>query len=238
MSVESNNIPSEDHGPSAESTAKPSPTSKRKRTRTAIIAGVAVAIVIVAGAGFWVWHEQPSFCGAICHTPMDNYLATYEADLNEPTTDKWGNEVTDPHSMLAAYHGKLGNTCMDCHIPTLGEQVSEGGAWLTGNYAFPLVERTANELTETSGREPDELCLNEACHNITRDDLVEKTAEMGIYNPHEAHHMELECTTCHKAHRASVMYCTQCHAQAEVPEGWLSMGESNNLAGVKASAES
>ena len=34
------------------------------------------------------------------------------------------------------------------------------------------------------------------------------------------------------------MYCTQCHAQAEVPEGWLSMGESNNLTGVKASAES
>lgn len=49
-----------------------------------------------------------------------------------------------------------------------------------------------------------------------------------------AHHEELECTTCHKAHRASVMYCTQCHAQAEVPEGWLSMAESNNLPGVKA----
>ncbi len=32
----------------------------------------------------------------------------------------------------------------------------------------------------------------------------------------------------HKAHRASVMYCTQCHAQAEAPEGWLSMAESNN----------
>ena len=60
-------------------------------------------------------------------------------------------------------------------------------------------------------------------------------SDMGLYNPHEAHHMELECTTCHKAHRASVMYCTQCHAQAEVPEGWLSMGESNELTGVKVS---
>ncbi len=60
---------------------------------------------------------------------------------------------------------------------------------------------------------------------------------MGTYNSHWAHHEELECTTCHKAHRASVMYCTQCHAQAEVPESWLSMAESNNLPGVKAPAE-
>ena len=139
--------------------------------------------------------------------------------------------------MLAAYHGKLGNTCLDCHVPTLGEQISEGGAWLAGNYTFPLTERTASELTEASGRSADELCLNEACHNLTRDDLYEKTADMGTYNPHWAHHEELECTTCHKAHRASVMYCTQCHAQAEVPEGWLSMGESNNLVGVKAPSE-
>lgn len=126
---------------------------------------------------------------------------------------------------------------MDCHVPTLSEQIGEGAAWLTGNYGFPLVERTASELTEASGRQADELCLNESCHSLTRDDLYELTADMGTYNPHWAHHEELECTTCHKAHRASVMYCTQCHAQAEVPEGWLSMAESNNLPGVKAPAE-
>lgn len=123
---------------------------------------------------------------------------------------------------------------MDCHVPTLSELISEGTAWLAGNYGFPLVERTASEFTEASGRQADELCLNESCHNLTRDDLYELTADMGTYNPHWAHHEELECTTCHKAHRASVMYCTQCHAQAEVPEGWLSMAESNNLPGVKA----
>ena len=215
-----------------------SPAPQRHGRRTAVVAAVVAAILVVAGVGMWVWHEQPSFCGAICHTPMDNYLTTYESDLNSPVTDKWGNEVADPHTMLAAYHGKLGNDCMDCHVPTLSEQISEGAAWVAGNYNFPLVERTASELTKASGRDADELCLNEACHNLTRDDLYEKTADMGTYNPHWAHHEELECTTCHKAHRASVMYCTQCHAQAEVPEGWLSMGESNNLTGVKASAES
>lgn len=93
-----------------------------------MVAAVVAAILVVAGVGMWVWHEQPSFCGAICHTPMDNYLTTYESDLNSPATDKWGNEVADPHTMLAAYHGKLGNDCMDCHVPTLSEQIGEGSS--------------------------------------------------------------------------------------------------------------
>ena len=36
------------------------------------IVGVVVAVVLVcAGGGFYVWHNQPSFCNAICHEPMD-----------------------------------------------------------------------------------------------------------------------------------------------------------------------
>ena len=41
-------------------------------------AAVVVAVAIIAGAGLWVWHEQPSFCAAICHVPMDPYLETYD----------------------------------------------------------------------------------------------------------------------------------------------------------------
>lgn len=210
------------------------PAPKRKGRRAAIAGLVVAAVLVVAGAGLWVWHEQPSFCGAICHTPMDNYLATYEAPLGQATTDKRGNPVADSSSMLAAVHAAEGDTCMDCHVPTLSEQVGEGVAWVAGNYEFPLLERDATDLTEASGRANDELCLNESCHNLTREDLVQKTADMGTYNPHDPHHTELDCTTCHKAHRASVMYCSQCHAQAEVPEGWISMGESNELVGVRA----
>ena len=71
MSAENNAISATDRDPVIESTPS-GPAPKRKRARAAIIAGVTAAIIIVAGAGFWVWHEQPSFCGAICHTPMDN----------------------------------------------------------------------------------------------------------------------------------------------------------------------
>ena len=40
-----------------------------------ITCGVIIVVVLgAAGVGFWTWHETPSFCGAICHSPMDSYL--------------------------------------------------------------------------------------------------------------------------------------------------------------------
>ena len=41
-------------------------------------------------APFMVWHEQPSFCNAICHDPMDPYLHV-RGRTCQPATDKWGN---------------------------------------------------------------------------------------------------------------------------------------------------
>ena len=79
------------------------------------------------------------------------------------------------------------------------------------------------------GIEPDQFCLNESCHNLTREDLKQATSELGQYNPHQPQHGEQECSSCHKAHRASVNACTQCHSEAEVPEGWLTVAEANKL---------
>ena len=53
------------------------PTAKMTRKNKLIIVGVVAAVLVAAGAGFWVWHEQPSFCNAICHSPMDKYVETY-----------------------------------------------------------------------------------------------------------------------------------------------------------------
>ena len=175
-----------------------------------IVVGVVVAVLVVAGAGFWVWHEQPSFCNAICHTPMDAYLPTYEAEPGQAATDVWGND------------------CMSCNVPTLSEQMSEGINWVTGNYVYPLEERDTDMLTEARGLDGDEFCLNESCHNLTRDDLIKATSDME-FNPHQPQHGEIECSECHKAHRASVMYCTQCHSESYVPEGWLTYQQANKL---------
>ena len=59
------------------------PAPKRAH-RGAIVGGVVAVVVVVAAIGAFVWHEQPSFCNAICHTPMDGYLETYEGRPGNP----------------------------------------------------------------------------------------------------------------------------------------------------------
>lgn len=213
---------------SEENASKPEgkkPSAKRNK-RFAII-GVVAAIVIVAGAGFWVWHEQPSFCNAICHAPQDPHMATYEAVSGEPAVDKWGNAVPDGGDLLVVAHKENGKVCMDCHIPTLTQQVTEGMHWVGGQYEYPLNERSLTDLNfYVQNESPDEFCLNSACHNMTRDDLARATAGT-TRNPHvtEVRHSQLECSDCHKAHRQSIQACSRCHEDTEIPDGWLSADE-------------
>ena len=212
-------------------TAAPKKSSVKKRV--GIVCGVIAVIVAIAGFGMWTWHDDPSFCGTVCHTPMASYLETYDQKPNTEGVDKYGNPVSNTSAMLAVQHGAMGFDCLTCHKATLGQQISEGTAWLAGNYTYPLDERSVAELGEPTGMGSDEMCLNESCHNMTRDDLYNLTAdEENLYNPHWSHHETLDCGTCHKAHGQSVLYCTQCHAQAPVPEGWLSMGEYNEMMDV------
>ncbi|WP_251178439.1 cytochrome c3 family protein [Adlercreutzia agrestimuris] len=213
---------------------------KKGKKKWPIVVGIVVVVLIAAGAGFWVWHEQPSFCNAICHTPMDPYNQTYDQADNTAGVDKWGNEVSNTHSMLAVTHkasvedGGAGATCMSCHVPQLSEQISEGMNWVTGNYVNPLEERSLEDLVEARGIPADEFCLNAACHSngeggaMTRDDLIALTADMER-NPHVAQHGANECSDCHKAHRASVNECSQCHNDADIPEGWISVADEKKL---------
>ncbi len=210
--------------------AKASEQPAKKKHRPAMIVGIVVAVVVVVGVGFSVWHSQPSFCNAICHNPMDPYVETYEATPGQPATDKWGNDVSNASAMLAPVHAQAGKTCLDCHEPTLNEQITEGEQWVSGSYNSPLSERTTQQLLVPRGIEnSDEFCTNDTCHNFSHDDLIKKTAWMGPINPHLNQHGQQKCSTCHKAHRASVMYCTQCHTEAVVPDGWVSYSESQAL---------
>ena len=143
----------------AAGSAGTTPSPKRGRRKvTAVVATVAV-VLVAAGAGFMVWHDQPSFCNAICHTPMDGYLTTYESTPGEAATDKWGNQVADASSMLAPVHAQEGITCVGCHVPQMSEQVTEGFGWLTGSYSvvqtvderFVPEEKSLSDLTEARG---------------------------------------------------------------------------------------
>ena len=216
---------------------------KSKHKKGPITVGVVAVVLVVAGAGFWVWHEQPSFCSAICHTPMDSYNETYDQDKGVEGVDKYGNLVTNTASMMAVSHREdAGTTCLDCHVPSLGEQISEGINWISGNYEvvetqtgnLVPTERSLSDLTEARGVASEQFCLNEACHTnddgsvMTRDDLIAKTSNYSR-NPHVEQHESVDCGECHKAHRASVNKCTQCHDDAPVPDGWITVAEEKKL---------
>lgn len=215
----------------------------RSKKKAGIVAGVVAAVVVVAGAGFYVWHEQPSFCNAICHIPMDAYVESYL----DGEYDKYGVALESEEAkngMLAYMHGHslTGQSvdCLGCHVPTLQEQISEGIGWVTGGYEvipqnlqgqWPLATRSLDDLVEARGLESGSLfCMNDGCHvtssgdPMTREDLIAETADLSeARNPHEEPHGEVACGDCHKAHTQSVNACSECHDDAPLPEGWLSV---------------
>lgn len=223
-----------------EAKASSAPTGKRK---TLIAAAVVAVVIVAAGVGFWTWHEQPSFCSAICHTPMDAYAKSYE----DGSVDKYGNEVAeeDRDALMSFAHNKTaGATCMSCHVPTLSEQISEGMHWVTGNYEIigynalnqaVLGERSLEELTAARGSEADEFCMNDKCHtDVTRETLKDRTADLSdTRNPHDFVHTDLSCGTCHKSHSQSVNYCSECHDDAPIPDGWLTVDQANERSTIK-----
>lgn len=202
---------------------------KKKQSKKAMIIGIIVAVVAVVGIGFYQWHETPEFCTSICHTPMDTkYLDTLYANPYKSAVDKWGNTVEKADAMLASKHGAMGKRCMACHVPSIQEQVTEGIEWIQGNYYNPLSERDLARLVFYRGVGETEFCLNPACHDISKTELTEETAKMAR-NPHSWHHSEYTCSDCHKAHRASIMVCSQCHEDAEIPDGWLTYDQAKGL---------
>ncbi|RDB61420.1 hypothetical protein C1878_11955 [Gordonibacter sp. 28C] len=178
------------------------PPAKRSK-RGWIVAGVIVAVVLVAGIGAWVWHEQPSFCNAVCHSPMDRYVESYgEGDPGK----------------LVTQHAAAGDTCLSCHEAEFTTQVSEVMAWASDSY--PVGE----DGMLATGKEfaTEEFCARSGCHDMQ--DVVASTwgfeGNDEKYNPHSSHQDNaLECSDCHKVHETSELYCAKCH-DLNLPEGW------------------
>lgn len=210
--------------------AKKQPKMIGKMRQSYLVAAVIVVVLAVAGGGFWAWHNTPGFCDAICHTPQDPYNPTYYAEPGAPAVDKWGNEVKDASGMMAVVHRVDADAnCLSCHEPTIKEQISEGILWISGDFYAPLSERSLDDLVRWhDGMDGTEFCLRPGCHDLTKTDLTAKTANLAR-NPHSWHHIEYDCSDCHKSHRASVMVCTECHFDAVAPQGWLTVEEAANL---------
>ncbi len=187
------------------------PQARRPRRRWPVAVGVVAVVMVAAGAGFWVWHEQPSFCNAVCHSPMDAYVEGYYED----------------GTLLANAHQVEGVTCLQCHEPKLEDQVHEAVAWVTGDY-----ETDENGLITRVGVRADAgMCATAGCHDL--DELVAATADWGGepgVNPHDSHQgRAIDCSNCHGVHGESVMYCNTCH-DYQVPEGWIAPAKAADAA--------
>jgi hypothetical protein len=163
-----------------------------------IALGVVVALIVAAGIGISIWHEQPSFCNAICHSPMDPYVEGY---------------YSGDRQLLVAAHAEADKECLDCHDSKIDEQIAEATAWVSGDFKDPI----------TPGLEYDDsFCLNGNCHDMSREELAVSTEGL-IFNPHFNRHGDIACSTCHGIHAASTLYCAACHEDAmELAEeiGW------------------
>ena len=198
---------------SAEASNETKPKKKRGAKRWQITVGVVVLVLVVAGGGMLVWHNSPSFCGTVCHTPMNEYSQDFNDTSAKNSTAK-----------LAAYHStKNSMNCLSCHEAKIEDQMKELASWANGNYDF---NSKTNRLKSRSKEFATlEFCSRGDCHSSikTADDLTNATSSL-TFNPHDwSQHGEIACSNCHKSHDTSEFYCAKCHLDAtysSIPEGW------------------
>lgn len=179
----------------------------KRNTKISIIVA-AVAVVAVLGAGFWTWHMQPSFCNAFCHSPQDNYVASYYSG--------------DPGLGVTA-HAQAGANCLSCHEATIDTQMKELAVWVGDGYAMD----ENGFLVTDEDLATEEFCTRSGCH--TWEAIVDSTWGFAgndeEFNPHASHQDgSVTCSDCHKIHQKSQLYCAKCH-DLNLPEGWEATSE-------------
>lgn len=220
------------------------PKPKKKRNKPLIV-GIIAVIVIAAGVGMFIWHEQPSFCSTMCHIEQA-YVDNYMQEQGVAGRDKYGNAVSNTNAMMAVLHRETKATakseivCVDCHVPNIMELANDGIHLVTGNYPLPRNERNLAQMKSWDGEPGESFCANENCHVYLLGsdgklsyDKLEASTKSRAFNPHEQHHemLTLDCSDCHKGHRASTIVCTGCHEHENValPDGWVTYEESQKL---------
>jgi hypothetical protein len=216
--------------------AQPKP---KKKLGIKILIVVAIVVVVLAGGGggaYAAFHDNPAFCNFICHTPMDPYVASYQDGISiNPAQAESGALL----SVTLHKDSDQQINCLNCHVTSMSEQINEGMHWVSGDYELPLEMKVVSaQIEEEPGGDKNGVafCLRPECHEgiTSLDDLKKATADQHR-NPHESHLGNQDCSNCHQTHEQSLMLCTQCHADAEVPDGWMTYKEQQDQ--KKASAQ-
>ena len=208
------------------------PQKKKRGVGLKVLMVVAAVFVVLIGAGgvaYGVFHNNPGFCNLICHTPMDPYVASYQENTSVNPAQ------TDSSALLSVTIHKDSDqqiTCLGCHQDGISEQIQEGMAWVTGNYEIPLEMRLIYKQPKADSNDKSgvDFCLREGCHEgvSSLEDLKASTSDR-YRNPHDNHNGNLNCYVCHQTHEQSVLFCTQCHNEVELPDGWLTYKQWEDL---------
>jgi hypothetical protein len=209
-------------------------------SRILIVIGIVIVVLVGGGAGAYAtFHSNPAFCNFICHTPMDPYVESYQNGTSVNTVQASSDAVL---SVTLHKDSDQQLNCLSCHVPDMGEQITEGIKWVTGDYEVPLEMGVASkQIKEDSGdKNGVEFCLRSGCHegiayDGSADDkekaIAEATTQLQAStadqqrNPHNSHMGVPDCSNCHQTHEQSVLICTQCHNDIELPDGWLTYKE-------------
>ena len=159
-----------------------------------IITAVVLIVVGLASMGM-VWlrdsSRQPEYC-AQCHAVMEPYHSSWESS-----------------DYLANEHAEAAISCQSCHARTMSDSLGEIVTYARGEYETPLEEQEYSQ----------EWCFE--CHEHgSYEEVIQRTGDRE-YNPHDSHYGEMECSICHKMHRASEDYCVQCHDPMATGTGWI-----------------
>lgn len=169
---------------------------------------VLAVLIVGAGSGAAVLKasENPKFCST-CHLMVPYYESWSDPDL----------------MLLASKHADDDVDCHQCHEPTISTQLKELYLFVTGNYQVPLEKRLFEQ----------QFCLD--CHSegggATTWEEAKLATEFADSNPHDSHHGNLECYTCHNMHQPSRPFCAECHLFDwidDLDEGWLTYEEMMN----------
>jgi cytochrome c nitrite reductase small subunit len=155
-----------------------------------IIVAIVCALLCLVGAGMVGLRDM-------AQSPQ--FCAT--CHVVKPYVESWQGS-----DYLAHTHAQLGIPCQTCHPQTIKTLVHEVVSQVRGNYDNPLSEIKV----------PKKDCFR--CHGDYAS-LAEKTSALER-NPHNSHWGELDCRVCHKMHKQSVDYCSQCHGPTTDLPGW------------------
>lgn len=103
--------------------------------------------------------------------------------------------------------------------PAISPQTVAKSAFLDGIHA-----RNKIGCADCHGKKPPQVgdtvanAVCTGCHG-SYEALAKKSvpAKYPKRNPHASHLGDIDCVVCHKAHEASVSYCTGCHKKFEMP---------------------